>query len=681
MIKTYSLQYVSQEIEQMYRQSKLTGLKYRQEYLYGVVSVYLILIIVKYKEYQNLTPQIFAGISLALIMIIYIIMRKYQQYKEILVVINLLLMSAILESLRLFGPEPNQWYYGNHSSILKILIYLTGSSFIVQTCFFIATQIASLYNFETYDLQFILSQCIISILLVLLRYQYEMINRKHFLANLSKVQYENILEDLLPSWVVIVKYNKLAGSLDIEKINKHMKEKFNLHNNEVLREFLRKLVFFDMQNQNIQQIMKIEHDIIQELKSKNEDHPVHKYFAFLEKEDKSKIWRFKVTQVYFNSFQPQILLLFEEIEEDKYDQYINAIEQRDNQQYYNAKLNLQQINLQLEIIQKFYHEILKYEHLTPVQQNLKQQLQLNYFLYNLNSNLFNLYQICYRQIRSDISILQLQSFMNDLCLNLQLEYKKNKQEDQDSNIKNVIFRTDKQKLISIIMNIVQFLKLLLSIIHSDSTIINQPYPFKKPIKLSVKESKNFENTLQFSISHPNLNITNSIITELQNIETFQLDDDKRNWEYRNYFDKITSINQTLQQMLNLYKNEMSSFQIIQIDNHKSSKTQNNLNKLEYNTIGYIIAQYFVSRLGPQNRLNFKQTYLNPEGFNTSQFIGIQQTKIQFSIYKNYLNFKKEILSEYKNPLENNIQISSQNFQKLTNQQIFQTLYKLNGKNK
>lgn len=42
-------------------------------------------------------------------------------------------------------------------------------------------------------------------LLVLLRYQYEMINRKHFLVNLSKVQYENILEDLLPSWVVILK--------------------------------------------------------------------------------------------------------------------------------------------------------------------------------------------------------------------------------------------------------------------------------------------------------------------------------------------------------------------------------------------------------------------------------------------------------------------------------------------
>ncbi|CAD8071473.1 unnamed protein product [Paramecium sonneborni] len=681
MIKTYSLQFESQEIEQMYRQSQLTGLKYRREYLYTVISVYLILIIIKYKEYQNSTPQIFAGVSLSLIMTSYIVIRKYQEYKEILVVANILLMSAIMESLRLYGLESNQWYYGNHSSILKILIYLTGSSFIFQTFFFLLTQIASFYNFQTYDIQSVISHCIISILLVLLRYQYEMINRKHFLVNLSKVQYENILEDLLPSWVVIVKYNKLTGSLDIEKINKHLKEKFSLYNNEALREFLRKLVFNDMQIQNSQQLIKLEHEIIQELKLKNEDHPVQKYFALLKEQDQTR--RFKVTQVYFNSFQPQILLLFEEIEEDKYDQYINAIEQRDKQQYQNAKLSLLQINLQLEIIQQFYQEILKYEYLTPVQQNLKQQLQLNYFLYNLNSNLYNLYQICYRQIKSDINILQLNQFIIDVCLNLQIEYKKNKLEEKDSNIKNAILRTDKQKLISIIMNLVQFIKLLLSIIHCDTTIPNQPYPLKKPIKLSVKQSKNFDNTLLFSLSHPNLNILGSIITELQNIQSFQLDDDKRNWEYRNFFDKITNINQTLQQMLNMYQKEITSYKIIQIDNQKSNYTQNqksnhNINQLEFNTLGYIIAQYFVSILGPQNRFTFKQTYLEPEGYNTSQFIGIQQTKIQFSIYKNYLNFKNDITSEQKNFFENDIPISSE---KLTNQQIFQNLYQITGKTK
>lgn len=45
----------------------------------------------------------------------------------------------------------------------------------------------------------------------MLRYQYEIISRKNFLSGLSKEQYENIIEDLLPSWVVVLKYNKLAA--------------------------------------------------------------------------------------------------------------------------------------------------------------------------------------------------------------------------------------------------------------------------------------------------------------------------------------------------------------------------------------------------------------------------------------------------------------------------------------
>ncbi|CAD8156610.1 unnamed protein product [Paramecium pentaurelia] len=684
MIKTYSLQYVSQEIEQMYRQSKLIGLKHRREYLYATITLYIILIIIKYNQYQNLIPQILASVCLTLILACYIGMRRYQKYKEIFVTTNILLMSALVESLRLFGSESDLWYYGYHTSILKFLIYITGSSFIFQTCFFLLTQIANFYNFQTYDIQSIISHCIISILLVLLRYQYEIIKRKHFLVNLSKVQYDNILEDLLPSWVVIVKYNKLAGQLDIEKINQHFKDTFNLQNNEAFRDFLRKLVFFDIDNQNTQQYIKIEHLIIQELKMKNEEHPVQKYFAILEEQNKSKLWKFKVTQVYCNSFQPQILLLFEEIEEDKYDKYINAIEQRDKQQYFNSKLSLQQINHQLEIIQQFYREISKYEYLTYIQQNIKQQLQLNYFLYNLNNNLFNLYQICYQQIKSDINILKLDQFIIDLCLNLQIEYKKNKQQNQISNLKNLVLTTDKQKLISIIMNLVYFIKLLLSIIHSDTNIINQVQPLKKSIKLSIKQSKKFENSLQISLTHPNLNVANSIITQLQNIEPFQLDDYKRNWEQRNYFEKITSINQTLQQMMEMYKQEVSSIQLIQIDNKsqqincQNQQTIHNMKQLQFNTIGYIIAQYFASSLGPQNRFNFKQTCLDIERYHTNQFVGLQQTKIQFCIYKNYENFEKEILSDQLNSFKQNIQFSSE---KMTNQEIFQNFYQLIHKKK
>lgn len=51
---------------------------------------------------------------------------------------------------------------------------------------FVLTEAASIYNFNTYDTSSILSHCMITTLLVMLRYQYELTNRKSYLADLSK---------------------------------------------------------------------------------------------------------------------------------------------------------------------------------------------------------------------------------------------------------------------------------------------------------------------------------------------------------------------------------------------------------------------------------------------------------------------------------------------------------------
>jgi hypothetical protein len=68
-----------------------------------------------------------------------------------------------------------------------------------------------MYGLKKYDATSIVLQCIITVILILLRYQYEITNRQLYLAKLSKEQYEVIIEDLLPSWVVIVKYDKLSA--------------------------------------------------------------------------------------------------------------------------------------------------------------------------------------------------------------------------------------------------------------------------------------------------------------------------------------------------------------------------------------------------------------------------------------------------------------------------------------
>jgi len=47
--------------------------------------------------------------------------------------------------------------------------------------------------------------------LVAIRYTLEFKRREHYLEKKLKEQYENLLEDLLPAWVVLVKFNKFQG--------------------------------------------------------------------------------------------------------------------------------------------------------------------------------------------------------------------------------------------------------------------------------------------------------------------------------------------------------------------------------------------------------------------------------------------------------------------------------------
>ncbi|CAD8148056.1 unnamed protein product [Paramecium pentaurelia] len=681
MIKKYSLQFASQEIEQIYRQSLLSGIKYRREYTYGILCIYLGLIIIKYNLQQVLLPQIFAGVGIILELALFFFMKKYWQNKEILITLNMIFMAAICESLRLFGFDDYQWYYGQHSTSLKLIIYLQGSQFLIQSFIFCCTQAVSIYNFSKYDVSTIISHCLITLILVMLRYQYEIISRKNFLSGLSKEQYENVIEDLLPSWVVVLKYNKLAAQLQIEKINKNLKEKFNLKNNEALRDFLRKLNLYDLEVNGQSQNIKIEHEIIQILKSKSEDHPVQRYFGILEKDVNSKLCRFKITQVYFKAFEPLVILLFEEIKEDKYDQYVNQIEQRDNQQYYNSKISLYLITQQMQLIQQMLNQIqidspFKQELLNTFQQNLQKQTQISYYLYNLNNNLLNLFKISHRLIKYEYQEIQIEQFFKTLCDNLLINYKSMKMNIINFSTKKEIIKTDKNKLISIIMNIMEFIKILLSIIHAEDGIIYQMHPMKKPFSLSIKQSKVHNDSIQISLTHPNLNITSQMIALIQNITPVSIDDKKRNWNNKNYFEMIKNLNQTLSQMIDHYKNEIQSLTSISLglksNRYQKTNHLNNQNK-QFNTLGYIMASYFISQLGPSNKIIFKQSLIENDMLNPQYVSSLYQTKIQFTIYKDLQSFSKEVSKIEKNLFDDNQYFSPK---KYTNQEIAERLLQI-----
>ncbi|CAK62515.1 unnamed protein product (macronuclear) [Paramecium tetraurelia] len=682
MIKTYTLQFASQEIEEIYRQSLLTGIKHRREYTYGILSLYLGLIIIKYNLQEVLLPQIFAGVGIALELALFFFMKKYWQNKEILITMNLILMATICECLRLFESQDFLWYQGQHSSCLKLIIYLQGSQFLIQSFIFCCSQAVAIYNLSQYDISAIISHCLITLILVMLRYQYEIINRKNFLSGLSKEQYENVIEDLLPSWVVVLKYNKLASQLQIEKINKNLKEKFNLQSNEALRDFLRKLTLYDFEVAAQSSTIKIEHEIIQILKSKSEDHPVQRYFGNLEKEVNSKQHKFKITQVYFKAFEPQVILLFEEIKEDKYDQFLNQIEQRDIQQHHNSKVSLLSIYQQMQLIQQVHTQtqmstFIKKDQSCAIQQNLQKLMQQCYYLYNLNNNLSNLYKISHRQIKYEFQDLQTEQFFKTTCDNLLINYQQRRIDITNFSIKKEIIRTDKNKLVSIIMNLMEFMKILLSIIYTDESIIFQIHPFKKPFSLSIKQSKLQNDSILITLTHPNLNIPNSIINLIQNIQTISIDDKKRNWNNKNYYDMISSLNHTLSKMIDHYKNDIQSLATIGVELQNSgqqNRTHQHTQQKQFNTLGFIMAQYFISQLGPFNKINFKQALIENDILNPQYISALYQTKIQFTIYKDLQNFSREISKLEGNNLDENLFFSQK---KYNNQQITDRLFQIN----
>lgn len=51
-------------------------------------------------------------------------MKKYWEKKEIFITMNLVVIAFIGEGLRLYGAETDQWFYGQHLSIVKLSKYL-----------------------------------------------------------------------------------------------------------------------------------------------------------------------------------------------------------------------------------------------------------------------------------------------------------------------------------------------------------------------------------------------------------------------------------------------------------------------------------------------------------------------------------------------------------------------------
>lgn len=118
---------------------------------------------------------------------------------------------------------------------------MQGNRFLEQSSLLVAAEGCGFIYLENYTVLQIIQHLLFIAGMIVMRYSLEFKRREHFLNTKLKEQYENLLVDLLPSWVVLVKYDKFQAQLIIEKINKEFKARQEIENSGQFREFLRKL--------------------------------------------------------------------------------------------------------------------------------------------------------------------------------------------------------------------------------------------------------------------------------------------------------------------------------------------------------------------------------------------------------------------------------------------------------
>ncbi|CAK55904.1 unnamed protein product (macronuclear) [Paramecium tetraurelia] len=567
---------------------------------------------------------------------------------------------------RINGTSAIVWHVQNQVNLnFKLVIYVRGNKFIMQTGLQILCQSCSFILMNNVQIYEMITHNLITVLMIALRYSIESGSRQYFVAYQSQIQYENIIQDLLPSWVVIVKFDKNQGQLSLDKINSNMKAKLDIQDDKCFRDFLRKMkaIPYESERQSFQSI-KLEHTLIRLLQQQKDEHAVERYYAEIDKnESKTKQLKFKITQVYFKTFDPSVILLFEELKEDKYESLIQQIEQRDYSQSTYARISLQVLTQQIQLlkfIKMYFSKGKSLQCPTHLLNCINNQIQKGYNIFNLNFDILNQFKISHRQIKFEAIEIQPLLLIEQLCEDLLLTQAQSNPKRRQIAISDVI-KTDRAKLISIIINLVEYIKILMSIIYGDEKILSQSAPFGFQILISLKYSKAHPKCLKFGLFHPKLYLPASIKELFYNIET-AIHHKKRNWNSKNYYSMINQLTHAYSQMFEGYKKDnykstslmdedlfphIQKQSMCQSQESRLPTVQNHIpQQFQFNILGYPMAQYLISQLGPCNKLQFKNRFINYSG-GTNLYMNSQQTKLSFLIYQNLDEFIQELNQQEK----------------------------------
>ncbi|CAK93313.1 unnamed protein product (macronuclear) [Paramecium tetraurelia] len=630
MIKKFSLSFFSSELEYSFKKWVIEQNQFIYETTLATITIYLIINLINYNN--DVIYIITTSTSLCIELTILFFYQKYPLHREFIQSLNLIIFAITIDIYMIYHQIQDT---AIEMGIMKYMLYLQGNRFRWQTLIFLLGFGAEV-SISQMDVVQQIAHGLFRMFIIFFRYQVEMRRRQYYLAQRSQLQYENLIEEQLPTWVVLIKYDKQQGQIRIDKINRIMRETFNIVTDQKFREFLRDSNIQPLEEPQKKQF-NFEELLLKELVYKQETNQISKFLGYLINNEKK--WQFQITKIYLNSIEPTILLLFIEQGGNLYEFYSHQIKWRDQQLVNQSKQFLNYIKDQIGIL-KFFKQQSRVQELFQI----SNQISNSYILFNQSLNIYNITQITYGKLKYKINEFQLIDLIYQLKEDLKFTNNQLKS--------NILMKTDRSKMISIILSISEFIKIMLAIITNDEKQLYECHPSGYPIQIRFKRIKHQPGCLKITMKHQNLKIPHQIQEALLKAASYT-DHKKRNWGVNHYYENIQNLSEQIHN-LNMKAQKVTKSQISLLDldlaSYQQAKEVNLKGSTEpFSTLGLPLAQYLVCQLGPNNQINFKDTQQQKMGDSLSFRNSTPQTKISFQIYEDLNEFIYQLNEKESNP--------------------------------
>ncbi|CAD8163742.1 unnamed protein product [Paramecium pentaurelia] len=620
MIKKLSLSFISSDLEYSFKKWVIEQNQFIYETTLVTITIYLLINLINYNN--DVIYIITTSICLCIELTILFFYQKYPLQREQIQSLNLIIYAITIDIYMIQNQTQDT---STEMGILKYILYLQGNRFRCQTLIFFLSYGVEV-SISQWDVAPQIVHGLFRLFIVFFRYQVEMKRRQHYLAYRSQLQYENLIEEQLPTW----------GQLKIDKINRIMRETFNFVSDQKFREFLRDSNIIPLEGHTKKQF-NFEESLMEELLVKQQSNQIKKFEGYFINNQKK--WQFQITKIYFNQIEPTILLLFIEQSGNQYDYYNHQIKWRDQQLVNHSKQCLNYIKDQISIL-----KYIKLQSNADQMFHLTNQICNSYILFNQNLNIHNITQITYNKLKYKINEFKLIDLVNQLKEDLKFTNNQLKL--------NIILKTDRSKIISIILSICEFIKIMVAIITNDEKQLYECHPSGYPIQIKFKRVISKPGCLKITMKHQIFKISPQIQDALSKASSYT-DHKKRNWGVNHYYENIQNLSDQIHD-LNLKAQKVTKSQISIQDPDSALQQQNKGIFLKgstepFSTLGLPLAQYLISQLGPNNQINFKDTSLQNMGDSLSFRNSTPQTKISFLIYEDLNDFIYQLNQQDPNP--------------------------------